>query len=589
MKRPTKLARLLVWRKHKISDYQFTIFLSIIVGILVGFGAVIIKELVRLIHELLSGIASQESSYLYILYPVTGILLVILFIRYINKHPVRHGIPSVLYSISKTNGIIKKHNLYSSIITSALTVGFGGSVGLEGPTVATGAAIGSNIGRFLRLNHRQIILLLGCACAGAMSAIFKAPIAAIVFALEVIVIDLTMSGIVPLLISSATAAFVSYLLLGQNYLYSFEISEEFALGQVWFFILLGIITGLTSVYFTKMYMLISDFFDNIKGTFSRLLIGGICLGILVFLVPSLFGEGYSAINECLRGDISYLFKNTLYAGLENSVIAIIFLILLMIFLKVIATSITFGSGGVGGVFAPTLFTGANVGLLFARVVNLIGFDLPVTNFALVGMAGLLAGVIHAPLTAIFLIAEITGGYELFFPLMIVAAISYATTKIFVSNSVYTIQLAKRGELITHHKDKATLMMMNVLDLIERDFNKVHPDEKMRDLINVISHAHRNIFPVVESDNSFRGIVKMDDIRHIMFNPELYDNVYVRDLMFMPEYIIDPLDSMEEIARKFKVSKRYNIVVIEQGKYLGFISRAKLFSSYRKLMEDFSEE
>ena len=558
-------------------------------GILVGFGAVIIKELVRLIHELLSGIASQESSYLYILYPVTGILLVILFIRYINKHPVRHGIPSVLYSISKTNGIIKKHNLYSSIITSALTVGFGGSVGLEGPTVATGAAIGSNIGRFLRLNHRQIILLLGCACAGAMSAIFKAPIAAIVFALEVIVIDLTMSGIVPLLISSATAAFVSYLLLGQNYLYSFEISEEFALGQVWFFILLGIITGLTSVYFTKMYMLISDFFDNIKGTFSRLLIGGICLGILVFLVPSLFGEGYSAINECLRGDISYLFKNTLYAGLENSVVAIIILILLMIFLKVIATSITFGSGGVGGVFAPTLFTGANVGLLFARVVNLIGFDLPVTNFALVGMAGLLAGVIHAPLTAIFLIAEITGGYELFFPLMIVAAISYATTKIFVSNSVYTIQLAKRGELITHHKDKATLMMMNVLDLIERDFNKVHPDEKMRDLINVISHAHRNIFPVVESDNSFRGIVKMDDIRHIMFNPELYDNVYVRDLMFMPEYIIDPLDSMEEIARKFKVSKRYNIVVIEQGKYLGFISRAKLFSSYRKLMEDFSEE
>ena len=589
MKRPTKLARLLVWRKHKISDYQFTIFLSIIVGILVGFGAVIIKELVRLIHELLSGIASQESSYLYILYPVTGILLVILFIRYINKHPVRHGIPSVLYSISKTNGIIKKHNLYSSIITSALTVGFGGSVGLEGPTVATGAAIGSNIGRFLRLNHRQIILLLGCACAGAMSAIFKAPIAAIVFALEVIVIDLTMSVIVPLLISSATAAFVSYLLLGQNYLYSFEISEEFALGQVWFFILLGIITGLTSVYFTKMYMLISDFFDNIKGTFSRLLIGGICLGILVFLVPSLFGEGYSAINECLRGDISYLFKNTLYAGLENSVVAIIILILLMIFLKVIATSITFGSGGVGGVFAPTLFTGANVGLLFARVVNLIGFDLPVTNFALVGMAGLLAGVIHAPLTAIFLIAEITGGYELFFPLMIVAAISYATTKIFVSNSVYTIQLAKRGELITHHKDKATLMMMNVLDLIERDFNKVHPDEKMRDLINVISHAHRNIFPVVESDNSFRGIVKMDDIRHIMFNPELYDNVYVRDLMFMPEYIIDPLDSMEEIARKFKVSKRYNIVVIEQGKYLGFISRAKLFSSYRKLMEDFSEE
>jgi CIC family chloride channel protein len=365
-----------------------------------------------------------------------------------------------------------------------LTVGFGGSVGLEGPSVVTGAAIGSNIGRFLRLNHKQIILLLGCASAGAMSAIFKAPIAAIVFALEVIMIDLTMSAIVPLLISSATAAFVSYLLLGQNYLYSFEIHKEFVLSQVWFFILLGIITGLISVYFTKMYMLISDFFDNIKNVFSRLLVGGICLGILVFLIPSLFGEGYTAINESLRGDIGYLFENTLYTGLQNSVIAIIVLFLLVIFLKVIATSITFGSGGVGGVFAPTLFTGVNVGLLFARIANMVGFNLDESNFALVGMAGLIAGVIHAPLTAIFLIAEITGGYELFFPLMIVAAISYATVKIFVSNSVYTIQLAKRGELITHHKDKAMLMMLNVRDLIESDFNMVHPDEKMRDQCNL---------------------------------------------------------------------------------------------------------
>ncbi|MBN2214962.1 MAG: chloride channel protein [Bacteroidales bacterium] len=589
MKRPTKLARLLVWRKHNITDYQFTIFLSIIVGILVGFAAVIIKNFVRLIHELLSVIASQESGYLYILYPLAGIFLVILFVKYINKNPVRHGIPSVLYSISKTNGIIKRHNIYSSIITSALTVGFGGSVGLEGPSVVTGAAIGSNIGRFLRLNYKQIILLLGCASAGAMAAIFKAPVAAIVFALEVIMIDLTMSAIVPLLISSATAAFVSYLLLGQNYLYSFEIHEEFILSQVWFFILLGIITGLISVYFTKMYMIISGVFERIRGNFRRWLIGGTCLGIFVFLIPSLFGEGYTAINESLRGDISYLFDNTLYAGLENSVVAVIILFLLVIFLKVIATSVTFGSGGVGGVFAPTLFTGANVGLLFAKVINMVGFDLPESNFALVGMAGLIAGVIHAPLTAIFLIAEITGGYELFFPLMIVAAISYATVKIFVSNSVYTIQLAKRGELITHHKDKAMLMMMNVRDLIETDFNVVHPDERMRDLVNVISHAHRNIFPVVGSDKTFRGIVKMDDIRHIMFNPELYDNVYVRDLMFMPEHIIDPEDPMEEIARKFKISGRYNIVVIEKGKYLGFVSRAKLFSSYRKLMEDFSED
>ena len=425
-----------------------------------------------------------------------GILLVILFVKYINKHPVRHGIPSVLYAISKTNGIMKPHNLYSSIITSALTVGFGGSVGLEGPSVATGAAIGSNIGRLLRFNYKQVILLLGCACAGAMSAIFKAPIAAIVFALEVIMFDLTMSAIVPLLISSATAAFVSYLYLGQSSLYSFEIHEGLMLNQVWFFVILGIIAGLVSVYFTKMYMVITDFFDGIKDMYSRLLIGGIGLGILVFFIPSLFGEGYSAINECLRGDISYLFENTLYPGLENSVIAVLILFLIVIFFKVIATSITFGSGGVGGVFAPTLFTGANVGLLFAKFLNILGFNLNESSFALIGMAGMIAGVIHAPLTAIFLIAEITGGYELFFPLMIVAAISYATVRIFVSNSVYTLQLARRGELITHHKDKAMLMMMKIRDLIETDFNIVHPDEKMRELINVISHSHRNIFPDV---------------------------------------------------------------------------------------------
>ena len=588
MKNTSALAKFIKWRKNNISDRQFILILSIVIGLASGLAAVIIKNLVHIIQQYLAVIAESNSYYLYIIYPLIGILLTVLFIKYINKNPVRHGVPNVLYSISKRNGIIRRHNLFSSIITSALTVGFGGSVGLEGPTVATGAAIGSNIGRLLHLDHKQIILLLSCACAGAMSAIFKAPIAAIVFALEVIMFDLTMAAIVPLLISSATAALTSYLFLGQNVLYTFEIKEKFVLNDLTYYIMLGIFTGFLCVYFTKMYMLISELFDKLKNVFFKAIIGGISIGLLIFLIPSLYGEGYSAINDSLHGDFNHLFEHSFYGGMGKSFIAITVFFILVMLIKVIATSITFGSGGVGGVFAPTLFTGVNAGLLFAKLLNNFGLSVSESNFALVGMAGLIAGVIHAPLTAIFLIAEITGGYELFMPLMIVAAISYATVRIFTPNSVYTIQLARRGELITHHKDKAVLMMLNVKELIETDFNKLYPDYTLGNLIKVITTAHRNIFPVVEKDGTFRGIVKMDDIRHIMFDQEMYEHVYVRDLMFMPQYVIDPKDTMEEIARKFQISGRYNIAVIEKGKYLGFVSRAILFSTYRKMLSDFSE-
>ena len=588
MKNTSALAKFIKWRKNNISDRQFILILSIVIGLASGLAAVIIKNLVHIIQQYLAVIAESNSYYLYIIYPLIGILLTVLFIKYINKNPVRHGVPNVLYSISKRNGIIRRHNLFSSIITSALTVGFGGSVGLEGPAVATGAAIGSNIGRLLHLDHKQIILLLSCACAGAMSAIFKAPIAAIVFALEVIMFDLTMAAIVPLLISSATAALTSYLFLGQNVLYTFEIKEKFVLNDLTYYIMLGIFTGFLCVYFTKMYMLISELFDKLKNVFFKAIIGGLSLGLLIFLIPSLYGEGYSAINDSLHGDFNHLFEHSFYGGMGKSFIAITVFFILVMLIKVIATSITFGSGGVGGVFAPTLFTGVNAGLLFAKLLNNFGLSVSESNFALVGMAGLIAGVIHAPLTAIFLIAEITGGYELFMPLMIVAAISYATVRIFTPNSVYTIQLARRGELITHHKDKAVLMMLNVKELIETDFNKLYPDYTLGNLIKVITTAHRNIFPVVEKDGTFRGIVKMDDIRHIMFDQEMYEHVYVRDLMFMPQYVIDPKDTMEEIARKFQISGRYNIAVIEKGKYLGFVSRAILFSTYRKMLSDFSE-
>ena len=588
MKNPSFLVRFINWRKNNISDREFILILSIIVGLASGLSAVVIKNLVHITQVFLADIAARNSDYFYIFYPLIGILITVLFIKYINRKPVAHGVPNVLFSISKRNGIIKQHNLYSSIVTSAITVGFGGSVGLEGPTVATGAAIGSNIGRLLHLNYKQIILLLSCACAGAMSAIFKAPIAAIVFAIEVIMFDLTMAAIVPLLISSATAALTSYLFLGQNVLYAFEIKEEFILNDFGYYILLGVFTGFLSVYFTKIHMLITGLFDKLKNVFSRLFIGGIVLGLLIFIIPSLYGEGYSVINNSLHGDFTHLFENTFYENLNKSFLLIIVFFTLVMLLKVVATSITFESGGVGGFFAPALFTGVNAGLFFAKFLNNLGLSISESNFALVGMAGLIAGVIHAPLTAIFLIAEITGGYELFLPLMIVAAISYATVKLFTPNSVYTIQLARRGELMTHHKDKTVLMMLDVKKLIETDFNKLNPNDTLGDLIKIITRAHRNIFPVVEKDDTFRGIVKMDDIRHIMFNPEMYEHVYVRDLMFMPQYVIDPKDTMEEIAKKFQISERYNIAVIEKGKYLGFVSRAKLFSTYRKMLSDFSE-
>ena len=588
MKNPSFLVRFINWRKNNISDREFILILSIIVGLASGLSAVVIKNLVHITQVFLADIAARNSDYFYIFYPLIGILITVLFIKYINRKPVAHGVPNVLFSISKRNGIIKQHNLYSSIVTSAITVGFGGSVGLEGPTVATGAAIGSNIGRLLHLNYKQIILLLSCACAGAMSAIFKAPIAAIVFAIEVIMFDLTMAAIVPLLISSATAALTSYLFLGQNVLYAFEIKEEFILNDFGYYILLGVFTGFLSVYFTKIHMLITGLFDKLKNVFSRLFIGGIVLGLLIFIIPSLYGEGYSVINNSLHGDFTHLFENTFYENLNKSFLLIIVFFTLVMLLKVVATSITFESGGVGGFFAPALFTGVNAGLFFAKFLNNLGLSISESNFALVGMAGLIAGVIHAPLTAIFLIAEITGGYELFLPLMIVAAISYATVKLFTPNSVYTIQLARRGELMTHHKDKTVLMMLDVKKLIETDFNKLNPNDTLGDLIKIITRAHRNIFPVVEKDDTIRGIVKMDDIRHIMFNPEMYEHVYVRDLMFMPQYVIDPKDTMEEIAKKFQISERYNIAVIEKGKYLGFVSRAKLFSTYRKMLSDFSE-
>ncbi len=564
--------------------------MAAVVGLGVGLAAVIIKNLVHFIREALqNGFQGDNSRFYLFLLPLVGILLVVLFIKYLNKRPVGHGIPGVLFSISKNNGIIRSHNLYSSIITSALTVGFGGSVGLEGPTVATGGAIGSNIGKAFKLSYKEITLLISCACAGALSAIFKAPIAGIVFALEVIMLDLTMWAVVPLLIASATAALTSYLFLGQNVLYQFNLTDQFQMGQIHWYLLLGVCAGLLSVYFTRSYIRISEFFERFGSPWKRLLLAGGILGVIIFLFPPLYGEGYEVVNQELRGEYLHIFENTFFEGWGQSFALVVIYILLIIFIKVIATTLTFAAGGIGGIFAPTLFMGANTGLLFGLVLNQLGVDVSLSNMALVGMAAMIAGVVHAPLTSIFLIAEITGGYELFFPLMLAATISYGTARYFVKNSVYTVQLAKRGELMTHHKDRNILLMMKVTDLIETNFKTVRPEQTLRDLVQVITTSSRNIYPVVDEHHKLQGIVKLDDIRHIMFNQEMYDNTKIRDLMVTPEWTVETSEQMEEVARKFTESGRYNFPVLQKGKYLGFVSRARVFSSYREMLKHFSED
>ncbi len=579
------------WRLRRLTERQFIMILSIAIGILSGVVATVIKNAVWLTQRILDQVVTKEvHHYIYFGLPVIGILIAFLIVKYLIKSPVRHGIPNVLHSISKRRGELSRHNMFSSIITSAFTVGFGGSVGLEGPTVATGASYGSWLSKVFRLSYRNTILMLACACSGAMAAIFKAPIAAIVFAVEVIMIDLTTFSLVPLLLASASAVVTSYLFMGQDVLYPFEVKDRFVLGDLPFYVLLGVFAGMLSAYFTKMYMYIEGIFDSFKKSSTRLLVGGLGLGILVFFFPSLFGEGYETINSCLAGNTDYIFENQIFDTLKTNLWVVLILLLTIILLKIVATAFTFGAGGIGGIFAPTLFMGVNAGMLFAQFVNLFGArQLNSQNFALVGMSGLIAGVLHAPLTGIFLIADISGGYKLFVPLMITATFAYLTVRVFTPNSVYHHQLARRKELMTHDKDKNVLQMMEVRKLIETDFEVLHPESTLRDLTQAISKAHRNLFPIVDNEGYLKGMVKMDDIRHLIFQQELYDKTLVRELMYHPEHFISTEDTMDVVVEKFENSGRYNLAVIDHGKYIGFISRAKVFSNYRKTVQHFSHD
>ena len=579
------------WINAKVTEHQLILILSVIAGIISGFAALIIKYTAYFIQDLLlDGFADPFHNYIYLILPAIGILASVLFMHIILKRQVGQGIPLTLFAISQRQGRIHPHNMGSSIITSSLTVGFGGSAGLEGPTIATGAAWGSNIGQKFGLSYRNMILLLACSSAGTMAAIFKAPIAGVVFVLEVLMIDLTIASIIPLLLASLAAAIVSYLFLGMDVLVPVEITTDFVIGEIPYLLLFGIFAGLVSVYFTRAFKWVERIFDTIKGRYTKWITGSICLGLILFMFPAIYGEGYGIINSAIQGDINFLFDTPLLSGLQENIFTILILLAFLISLKVIATGITFQSGGVGGIFAPTLFMGALSGLFFALLLNHFELHtLPIEHFVLAGMGGLIAGVLHAPLTGIFLIAELTGGYELLFPLMITATASFLISRKFDNDSVYTYQLRRRGELFTHDKDQVILSIMDVENLIEKNFSTIHENATLGDLTEVIINSRRDIFPVIDSDKNLKGIIYLNDVRSLMFDEEMYDRITVKELMHVPEGTISIDESMQEVARKFQSMNYYNLPVLEGTKYRGFVSRANVFSAYRKLLRTMTEE
>ncbi|WP_458627915.1 chloride channel protein [Winogradskyella sp. PC D3.3] len=592
-KRPL-FKRILIWRAKHISNKQFIYLLSVLVGFTSGLGAVALKNLTHYIQLLLEGnFVHYYHQAFYFLFPIIGLTLVYLIMKYVIRAHVSHGIPSTLYAIAKRKGIIKRFQMFGSVLTAPVTIGFGGSVGLEGPAVATGAAIGSNIAWLFRMNQKTKTLLICCAAAGALSSIFKAPIAAIIFAIEVFSLDLTIASMLPLLLASLSAILTSYFFLGDDVLLPFRIDDNFSISDVPFYAILGICAAFTSIYFTEVYERIQKFFDKLNSPIKKLLVGGIAIGILVYLIPPLYGEGFNVINSLIAGNPEKaLVNNFLNLDLSNIWVVIV-LLAGLVFFKIIASALTFGAGGVGGIFAPTLFMGSIMGNCIAKIINHCGlFNTPVneSNFTLVGMAGLLAGVLHAPLTAIFLIAELTGGYDLFIPLMITAAISFGITKYFVSHSVYTMELARKGELITHNKDHAVLTLMDINKVIETNFIHITTNMMLGEIIKeAVIKSNRNIFPVIDDKNkTLKGIILLDDLRPIMFDQTLYNEVYASELMQKPPEVIDiENDKMTDIMKKFQDSSAWNLPVVKKGVYVGFISKSKLLTAYRRELINFT--
>lgn len=585
--------RFVTWRERHIKEQQFVYIVALLVGVLCGLAAQLLKFLIHHISGWLNAhISATTANWTYLVYPVIGILIVTLFVKYIVKDNISHGVTRVLYAISQRKSRLKKKNCYASLVASSITIGFGGSVGAEGPIVFTGAAIGSNIGQAFRLSPKLLMILVGCGAAAGIAGIFRAPIAGMLFTLEVLMIDFTGATVMPLLIASITGATVAYIFEGYNAEFFFSQSEPFMTRKIPYAILLGILTGFVSLYFTRCMFLMEGMFGKIKSSWLKIAIGGAILALLIFLFPPLYGEGYGAINSMLDGNVSSVVEGSLFYLDRDSVWFIALYIGLIILMKGFATSATNGAGGVGGTFAPSLFVGAMTGFLFAYVLNNLdlGIDINNKNFALMGMAGVMSGVMHAPLMAIFLTAEMTGGYELFLPLLIVSTLSYMTIRIFLPYSIYSMRLAQKGKLMTNEKDQAVLTLLKIDNLIERDCTPVTPEMSLKEMVDVIAASHRNIFPVTDKDGMFKGIVLLDDIRNIMFRPDLYRTMHVSRFMSMPPAKITISDSMEMVMKTFDDTNAWNLPVIDkEGKYIGFVSKSKIFNSYRRVLRHYSDD
>ncbi len=591
-KKKSLFKRLLIWKYKNISSKTFVHIMSVVVGLLAGLTAVTLKNLTYFIEALLEKGILFSNNGLYFILPTIGLTLVYLYVKYVHKEKLQLAVSSILFSLSKKKGIIDSKQIYSRLITAPLTVGFGGSTGLLGPAVASGAAISSSLGRLFHMNSKTQSLLIACASAGAIASIFQSPIAAIIFAVEVFSLDLTMLSMLPLLLASISGVLTSYFFLGNEVLFSYTITENFEIKDTLFYIVLGVGTAFASIYFTKMYFGIMNLFKHLKSPKYKLLVGGLAIGVMLYFIPPLYGEGFGFINSLLQDDhVQALGKTPFDRYIGNIWVVIALLIGITIF-KAVAMTTTLAAGGAGGTFIPTMVMGSALGNVLAKVINNsgLGFAVSESNFTLIGMAGLIAGVLHAPLTAIFLIAEITGGYALFVPLMITASISYLIAKNALDYTIYTRELAETGELLTHDKDQTVLTLMQLDDVIETNFKVVHPEMTLGAMLHEsVAKSTRNIFPVVDEKKALVGIVLLDDIRECMFNTTMYTTSTVSDFMHAaPEHIFYEKDSMQKVMRKFQDSGAWNLPVIKDGTYLGFVSKSKLLTAYRRELINFTK-
>ena len=589
------MTKIVAWQKEHISDRQMTLILAFVIGLLASLAGYFLHGIVHEIQVLLTaGFVKNTYNLLFLLFPIVGIYLTSLFIKYVVRDNISHGITRVLYAISTKNSKLRGHNCWSSVVASGITIGFGGSVGAEAPIVLTGSAIGSNLGQIFRMDKKTMILLVGCGASAAIAGIFKAPIAGLVFTLEVLMVDLSMASLLPILISCVTATCFTYILMGDKSLFDFTLTSPWVLDRAPVCILLGIFCGFVSLFFMRTMSACEGMFARLSHRpYVKLLLGGLILSSLIFLFPSLYGEGYSAVNILLKGrteaDWGQVMSNSLFYGHSHLLIVYIALVT---FTKVFATSATNGSGGCGGTFAPSLFIGGFAGFFFSRFwnVNEIGVYVPEQNFTLMGMAGVMTGVMHAPLTGIFLIAELTGGYQLFMPLMIVCISSYLTISIFEGHSIYALRLAREGKLLTHHIDRAALTLMSMQSVIEKDYHPVQPDLPMGKLVAEISRSNNNFLPVVDKGGVLLGVIDITRIRHIIFRSELYSRFTVRQLMLQPSAVFTDHEPMDEVMKKFDQTDAAQLPVVDtSGVLIGYISRTKMYGVYRQIIADMSAE